>query len=269
MQIDSGGGPDAVGGKAFCLRRLSEFCQVPPFFTISFDKPGELEEENNQSLIRQECSKRGFDILAVRSSASCEDSAKASFAGMFETKLGVRPADLISAVRAVLRSTNSERVSQYAAAQHVDPHAVKMSVIVQLQLRSRVSGVCFTRSHAAPALMTIEASLGLGEALVSGKVTPDLYIVDRSTLEIKEQRVSYQSSQLLLGIGEEAGTHYERVSSWLMASRKLTDAELHSVAKTALVIEKHMGFRAADIEWAIQDEDLFVVQARPYTAFIE
>ena len=264
MHLDLMGSASKIGGKAYNLRRLSELCQVPAFFVIAFSNAKEIDDELNQEIIKNEFIKRNFEVVAVRSSANCEDEATASFAGMFHTVLGVKLPGLVEAIREVLSSAKSERVTAYEKMHNLSNLDIRMSVIIQKLVRSRVSGVCFSRSDSTPDFITIEACYGLGEALVSGKVTPDFYAIDRHTLNIQNKKIGYQSLQLELGSN---APEYRTVPFYLRASMKLSKSEIGIIARNALKIERELEFPAADIEWAIEDDDLYITQARPYTGF--
>lgn len=145
MQIDPKPSLENLGGKAYQLHRLKDVCTVPPFFVLVFDGPNERIDGANEQALLQKCADLGFDNMAVRSSAGCEDSAQASFAGMFMSKIGVRPSGLLDAVEAVRRSVHSDRVAEYCRVIGLDAGLIRMAVIVQRLVNTRVSGVCFTR----------------------------------------------------------------------------------------------------------------------------
>jgi phosphoenolpyruvate synthase/pyruvate phosphate dikinase len=252
-----------IGGKAVNLCRLREFCSVPAFFVIRLDSPDEIDDPKNQTKILAECERQGFDVMAVRSSASVEDSEEASFAGMFETQLGILPQDVLGAISSVLSASSAPRVVQYAQAFGVESGSVRMSVIVQQLVRSRVSGVCLTRVPVADAL-TIEACYGLGEPLVSGSVTPDRYVVRRESLDIVRIETGYQSRQTRCAPGN--GIEVREIPFHLRSAQKLTVDEIACIAESSLQVEKHLGFTSADIEWAIAEVVLHILQARPLSS---
>lgn len=263
MQINPPPNLEILGGKAFYLYKLQEICRVPPFFVLSFDHPEEIKKVDVQESILQEWSHSGFGSVGVRSSASIEDSASTSFAGMFESVLGVSKNDLIGAVERVVKSLDSPRVRDYCKAHDLLPSNIRMNVIIQQLVSSRVSGVTFTRLHEGNSQLIVEACFGLGEALVSGRVTPDTYFVDRRTLSIESERVGYQS--IWLPPGRADLTMYEPVPFFKRTAKKLTKAEIREVAETSLKIEGSLELFPADIEWAIAEKDLFVLQARRFT----
>lgn len=249
-----------VGGKAYHLYRLQEVCDVPSFFTVSFEHEGEIDSPAVQQELLDYCEKQGFDLVAVRSSATLEDSSRASFAGLFETILNVKSTELIPAINTVLASVSSDRVGEYRAAQGLSDSHLGMSIIVQKMVFSRISGVCFTRVAYESNSLIVEACFGLGEVIVSGKITPDTYIIDRKTLFTLSQNIGYQKIMLLPAI---AG--YQDVPIYRRNARKMTDAELKAVAITGLSIEEHLSMDSVDIEWAFEDNMLYILQARRYT----
>lgn len=256
-----------VGGKAHQLHRLAEWCNVPPFFTIAFHDPHEIDDPSAQRMILHECIRRQFKVMAVRSSASLEDSAQASFAGIFETMLNVREHNLIDAIRRVLASVGAGRVAEYCRAHGLNNTDIRMAVIVQVMVRSRVSGVCVTRLSAGGDSLIVEACFGLGEALVSGKVSPDRYVVDRTTLGLRSQSIGYQTALLSPSISGSDRPIYVEVPFYRRNARKLTTDEIHDVASAALTIEHRLSFDAADVEWAFEGNILYILQARPYAVF--
>jgi len=249
-----------IGGKAANLCRLREFCTVPPFFVVRFESPNEIDDPSNQAEILAECSRQGFDVMAVRSSASCEDSDEASFAGMFETRLGVTALAMLDAVRAILDTTCSPRVVEYAEALGLTRSSIQMAVVIQQLVHSRVSGVCLTRAPTSDTI-TIEACYGLGDLLVRGDITPDTYILARQTQAIERVSVGYQARRLELSTNGEVVS--QRVPFHQCNARKLTSDEAVQIGNRSLQIEAKLRLSSADIEWAIADSVLHVLQARP------
>jgi pyruvate,water dikinase len=237
---------------------------VPPFFVIAFKKPQEIYDIQNQNLIMEQCRDQKFDLMAVRSSATCEDSPQASFAGMFKTVLGARPPELIGAITEVLNSVSSKRVVDYCEAQGLVQNKIQMAVIVQKMINSRVSGVCFTQLQNDGKLVLVEACYGLGEVIVSGKVTPDSYVVDRDNLSVIRESIGYQKLTLTIRRDSEKPA-YEEIPFHKRNARKLTYNEVKAITKVCLSIEEHLRFGPADVEWALEGETLYILQARPYT----
>jgi len=136
-------------------------------------------------------------------------------------------------------------------------------VIVQKMINSRVSGVCFTKLQNGSEPVLVEACYGLGEALVSGKVSPDSYVVDRSNLSVIRESIGYQKAMLTMR-GHSEKPAYEEVPFYKRNARKLTHDQIKAIGQTCLLIEKRLSFGAADIEWTYERDILYVLQARPY-----
>lgn len=263
MQINPEPELSEVGGKAYQLNRLMQLCNVPPFFTVKFDSFDEINDPLNQAAIAAYCQSRSFTLVAVRSSANGEDSAEASFAGMFETVLNVRPSRVIEAIGQVLSSVNSQRLKDYCDALGIEHRQIRMAVVIQQMVRSRVSGVCFTKFRIGDNNLIIEACLGLGEALVSGKVTPDTYIVNREAGSVEKESIGYQ--KLFLAASDEVPATYREVPFFKRNARKLNDFEIRAITQNCILVERELEINPADIEWAYEEDVLYILQARPYT----
>lgn len=266
MQINPSLSLNTVGGKAYQLFKLKEYCNVPDFFVISFNDPSEIDDPFVHKTIIEYSDCKNYGLMAVRSSANIEDSSDASFAGMFLTLLGVRTNTLIQSIKSVLESIKSERVKSYSEAHGYDINKIRMAVIIQKIVRSCVSGVCFTRFNENRDQMIIEACYGLGELLVSGSINPDKYIINRNTLLLEEETIGYQAISLEVSPN---GTNIDRVEIPFHKrnARKLDFERLREVSKKCLSIEKYASFDPADIEWSFGGNKLFILQTRPCTIF--
>ena len=177
---------------------------------------------------------------------------------MFDSVLNVSKSELIRSIKEVANSVKGERVIEYCRLKGIDHNKVGMRVVVQKMVQAKVSGVCFTKTSDSKEQMIIEACFGLGEALVSGKVTPDNYIVDRKTLNIESVSIGFQKEMLRQNGYEEVPFHQRN-------AKKLTNIQIQELAKIALNIEKSLHFLVADIEWAFENNKLYILQARVYT----
>lgn len=263
MQINPDSELNTWGGKAFNLHRLQDVCHVPPFYVICFQSPDEIEDGNIQEQLLRYWDACKYNIAAVRSSASVEDSYLTSFAGIFDTVLGVTRDNLIIAIKKVLDSVNSQRVIDYCKAHSISKTSIQMSVIVQRLVSSRVAGVCFTKTKQTGDHLIIEACFGLGEALVSGKITPDTYLVNRETLIIESQKIGYQTTSLQFD--NHGKVVYQPLPFFKRNAKKLTNDEIKEIAKVSLLIEKQLSIVPCDIEWAFEKDTLLMVQARHFT----
>jgi pyruvate,water dikinase len=204
--------------------------------------------------------------VAVRSSATAEDTAESSFAGMNETFLNVRGADeVIDAVRRCWRSLFGARTIYYRGLNGFGQADMDIAVVVQRQLASTRAGVMFTVNPATGARgeLVIEGSFGLGEAVVSGSVSPDRYVVDKATLAIRRREVHHKD--LVIEYAPEGGTRQRILSEEEALKPVLTDKEVVAVAELGRRIEAHYG-SPQDTEWAFDpDGGLWMLQSRPIT----
>jgi pyruvate,water dikinase len=204
--------------------------------------------------------------VAVRSSATGEDTAESSFAGMNETFLNTRGADaVIDAVRRCWRSLFGARTIYYRGVNGLGQAEMDIAIVVQLQLASTRAGVMFTVNPATGQRdeLVIEGSFGLGEAVVSGSVSPDRYIVEKATLAIRRREV--HRKELVIEYAPEGGTQTRSLSEQEALQPVLSDDEVIAVASLGRQIEQHYG-SPQDTEWAFDpDGALWMLQSRPIT----
>ncbi len=203
-------------------------------------------------------------LVAVRSSATAEDLPTASFAGQQETYLNVKgESHLLQKVRECWASLFTERAIYYRHEQGFDHFKVGLAAVVQRMVQSKKSGIAFSIDPVTndKTKIIIEAIYGLGEYIVQGKVTPDHYEVDKHSLLILKKEKKYQTSKFI-----KSGLRNTEVklSKSAGSSQKLTDEEIIQVALLVRDIENHYYF-PQDIEWAIEDSQVFIVQSRPIT----
>jgi pyruvate,water dikinase len=213
------------------------------------------------------------DPVAVRSSATGEDAADASFAGLQDTFLWVRGGDrVVERVRRCWASLYTVESVTYRLRRELGEEAMAMGVVIQRMVDARCSGVAFTRSPTTGdrSVITIEASWGLGSAVVSGEVTPDTWVVNKVTGEVVRRRVS---SKLRQHRPDPAGHGVvdEEVPERLRDQPCLSDHEIRALAQVAHRVERHYG-TPQDIEWAIAldralPDGLFLLQSRPETVW--
>ena len=220
------------------------------------------------SEIREAYAALGDDdsAVAVRSSANAEDLPDMSFAGQQDTYLNVRGEEsLIAAVRNCWASLWTPRAISYRHQMGIEHDAVAMAVVVQLMVSSDVSGILFTANPATGARseIIINASFGLGEAVVGGQVTPDTYVVDRKTLTAKETIIGAKE-QKIVSDGEQ-GTRLEEIAESERDRSSLSEEALGELASLALTVEEQFDAVPQDIEWAISDGKLWMLQSRPVT----
>lgn len=215
--------------------------------------------------IKEAYVKLGGLSVAVRSSATAEDLPDASFAGQQATFLNMHgPENVISAVQKCYASLFEARAIYYRIVQKYDHLKVGLSVPVQNMVASEMSGIMFTVDPVSqnPDQLVIEAGYGLGEAVVSGSITPDRYLVDKKTKEIVSKEVNEQKWQITKAF--KGGDKHVAVPKAKQKEQKITDDEISKVAEIGLKIEQHYG-KPQDTEWAIQSGKIYFVQSRPIT----
>lgn len=237
---------------------------------VSAKMPKDLEEEIKSAY--RELSKRLNEerpFVAVRSSATAEDLPDASFAGQQETFLNVSgEEEVVEKVKECYASLFTDRAIFYRIQKGFDHMAVALSAAVQRMVYAKAAGVIFTLNVANgdETQVLIEASYGLGEFVVQGKVTPDEYYVRKSDLKIVRKVIPKKTVQLIRK--GDGGTVETPVPKELQDKQVLTDDQIKELASYALAIEKHYG-RHMDIEWALDERDnkLYILQARPETVW--
>jgi pyruvate,water dikinase len=205
--------------------------------------------------------------LAVRSSATAEDLPGASFAGQQDTYLNVRgEAALLDAVRRCWISLFTDRAVLYRARGGFGHRGVRLSVVVQRLVEPDVSGILFTADPVSGhrKIASIDAGFGLGEALVSGLISADLYRVDRRTRTILLARPGYKA--FAIRSAPDGGTRQERLPEAQRSARALDDAQVLALAEIGDRIERGYGGVPQDIEWCIAGGEIHVLQARPITS---
>ena len=205
--------------------------------------------------------------VAVRSSATAEDTEAASFAGMNETFLNVRgPDEVVDAVRRCWSSLFGARTVFYRAKQGFGQADMDIAVVVQIQILSTRAGVMFTIDPASGDRdrLVIEGSLGLGESVVSGQVSPDRYVIDKETLHIIKRDV--KRKELVIEPLPDGGTRTRELSGEESTQPVLSDDEVRRVAELGIRDEEHYG-TPQDTEWAFDEEGLaWMLQSRPVTS---
>ena len=208
----------------------------------------------------------GQPSVAVRSSANAEDLPDLSFAGQQETFLNVSGADEVAAsVKQCWASLWAAQAINYRHEMGIDHRSVAMGVVVQEMVPSEVSGVLFTANpvNGDRSQIIVNCSFGLGEAVVSGQVTPDTYVIDRSTLTVSETIIGDKALQI---VAEGAqGTRMEEVSEARRATASLSDVSVVELAELALRVEALFEGVPQDIEWAFVSGRLSLLQSRPIT----
>lgn len=247
--------PEDTQGARQLSQRLREHLEAQPF-----------PEEIAQPLLAAWRALGAEHGYAVRSSATLEDLPDASFAGQQDTYLNVRGEQaLLERVRACWASLFTERAVLYRRRHGYHSSAARLSVVVQRMVYPDVSGILFTADPVSGdrTVCSVDASYGLGEALVSGLVNADLYRVRKRTGELLEVRVGDKAHAIHSLPG--GGTEKREVPQALRAARALNDRQLARLVELGRKVEEKRG-SPQDVEWCIAGGELFLVQARPITS---
>ena len=230
--------------------------------------------------IKKHFKKLGAKLVAVRSSATAEDSSAAAWAGQLDTFLNTTEKELLKNVqhcwaslftpRAIfyrfeLREKESRRGKNAERTQtHAEFEKISVAVVVQKMVESEISGIAFsvhpvTEDHNQ---LIIEAGFGLGEAIVSGQITPDSYVVEKTPRRIIDVNVSTQERGLFKKLG--GGNDWRDISLSEGKKQKLSEKQILELSELILHIETHYGF-PCDIEWAFAEGKFYITQSRPIT----
>lgn len=262
----------AFGGKACGLIRLMRAgLTVPPAWILESSAPEPSGEEIASlwdEIAREAGSAAGLRV-AVRSSATVEDTGGSSAAGVYETILGVADTDALAAAISTCRaSLDHGRASSYRNARDQTDRAA-MAVVIQIQIDSEVAGVLMTTNPRRPFAdeLVIDAAYGLGEGVVSGAVDPDHLVIDRESGETVEERIGAKATKIALAPpGADTGKTaiVVDVAAPDRDRSALTDSQLKTLRALAADLEDQIG-DDQDCEWAIADETLYALQVRPIT----
>ncbi len=261
-----------AGGKAVNLGVLLRAgFAVPDGFVVTTDayrhwsagKSEEIPDDLTQAILKAYRG-MGSPSVAVRSSATAEDMSEASMAGQYETYLDIRDEhSLLNRIRCCWASLDSPRTRAYLHQHGIDIHQVAMAVVVQRLVPSDVAGVLFTANPQTGSRheMLIEASWGLGEAVVSGRVQPDVLRLEGATGRVVHARIA--DKQIMIPPG---GHSHEDVP--VDEDRRtipcLKSADVTALWKLGQKAADHFG-RPQDIEWAVHNGNLYLLQSRPIT----
>jgi len=203
--------------------------------------------------------------VAVRSSATAEDLPDASFAGQQATFLNIEGKDkLVKAVRECWASLFEARAIYYRTVNNFDHLKVGIAVPVQRMVQATAAGIMFTVDPVAndEAKLVIDAGLGLGEAVVSGSITPDHYVVGKEKMEILSKEIGEQEWKIVRN--SEGENEHISLKDEEKKAQKLTDEQIVALAKIGVEVENHYG-KPQDTEWALEGGSFYMVQARPVT----
>lgn len=228
---------------------------------LNAEMPKEIEKA-----ILKEFKKLNCKFVAVRSSATAEDSSSAAWAGQLETYLNTTEKNLIENVKKCWASLFTPRAIFYRFEQKLNKKKISVAVVVQKMIQSEESGISFSvhpvtqdKNH-----IIIEAGLGLGEAIVSGQITPDSYTIDKQTWKILDITVNEQNKALYRNTKGEKGNTWKKLTKEQANKQVLCEKEIIELAKLIKKIEQHYSF-PVDVEWAREKGKFYITQSRPIT----
>lgn len=203
-------------------------------------------------------------FVAVRSSATAEDSAVASWAGELESYLNTTEKTLLVNIRKCWSSLFTPRAIFYRKEKGLIDSHVSVAVVVQKMVESEISGICFTVHPVTEdkKQIIIEAGFGLGEAIVSGSITPDSYVLDKRNYSVIDANIAKQERKIIRCLNK--GVKWVAVKKSDQEKQKLSDKQIVELAKICAGIEKHYK-KPQDIEWAFEKGKFYIVQSRPIT----
>lgn len=241
-------------------KKLHEISAKIQKLIIDKPVPKSLAQEINKSYKELYLNGSSNIFVAVRSSIVDEDVLTANFSGQSKTFLNVVGSDdVVNSVKECWASLFCARSIYYRALNKIDQLKIGMAVPIQKMVQAEKSGVIFTSDPISnnPNKIIIEAGLGLGEAIVSGLVTPDMYVVNKGGFEILEKIVNRQQWKI---VRNRVGNKHIAIPAESQNNQTLTDSEIVSLAKIADKIESHYG-EPQDIEWAIEGRELYFLQS--------
>lgn len=215
--------------------------------------------------IKREFSKLKAKYVAVRSSATAEDSSIASWAGELESYLNIEKKNLLASVKNCWSSLFTPRAIFYRHEKNLHKQKVFVAVVIQKMVQSEISGICFTVHPVTEDRdqMVIEAGYGLGEAVVGGKITPDTYIIHKhkKDFDILDKNISRQK-MMIMKINNK--TKEVKIPKAKQEKQKLSDKQILKLVEICQKIEKHYNY-PQDIEWAFEKGKFYITQSRPIT----
>lgn len=202
--------------------------------------------------------------VAVRSSATAEDGKEHAWAGQLDSYLNTTENDLFEKIKHCWASLFTPRAIFYRFEKGLEKTKISVAVVVQKMVNSELSGIAFSVHPVTEDKnqLIIEAGFGLGEAIVSGQITPDSYIVEKEPRKIIDINIDSQLKGLYRT--ENGGNQWQVISEPQASSQVLNEAQILELSEIIIGIEKHYGF-PCDIEWAFEDKHFYIVQSRPIT----
>lgn len=202
--------------------------------------------------------------VAVRSSATVEDSTSAAWAGQLESYLNTTAENLLENIKKCWASLFTPRAIFYRFEKDLHKQKISVAVVVQKMVESEKSGIAFSVHPVTQDKnqLIIEAGFGLGEAIVSGQITPDSYVVEKQPRRIIDKNIQTQFKGLYRA--KNGGNEWHDIPREQGEKQVLSDKEIFELSEIILQIENHYGF-PCDIEWAFENRKFYITQSRPIT----
>jgi phosphoenolpyruvate synthase/pyruvate phosphate dikinase len=202
--------------------------------------------------------------VAVRSSATAEDSTSAAWAGQLESYLNTTEENLLENIKKCWASLFTPRAIVYRFEKSLHKQIISVAVVVQEMIESEVAGIAFSVHPVTQDedQLVIEAGFGLGEAIVGGEITPDSYVIAKAERKILDINIGEQQKKLVRG--SNSANEWKDIARTLAKTQKLTDRQIIELGEIVLKIENHYKF-PVDVEWAFENNAFHVVQSRPIT----
>ena len=215
--------------------------------------------------IKKEFKNLKSKFVAIRSSATAEDSSSAAWAGQLDSFLNTTEETLLENVQKCWASLFTPRAIFYRFEKGLHNSKISVAVVVQKMIESESSGIAFSVHPVTEDRnqIIIEAGLGLGEAIVSGQITPDSYVVEKNPRRIIDKNISVQERGIYRKLNG-GGNEWQDIPPKKGQQQKLTDEQILELSELIIKIENHYGF-PVDIEWAYESDKFYITQSRPIT----
>jgi len=268
-----------IGGKGRNLfHLLNANIPVPKFWCISDDAFLLKDDVNLKEQLKFEIKSSSINEIendkisyyAVRSSANAEDGIDASFSGQFKTELFVPYSHLIDAIFSCYQSASEQNVIDYLEEKKLSIDNLKMSIVIQKMVFSKKAGVIFTKDPTylkGNNNLALVAGYGQGEGIVSGAVETDTYYIDRENKNIVHSLIEPKTRMFVFNHIDKYGLIEKTVDDNKINSEVLSEKDIKELINLALKIERHYKL-PQDIEWAIDDDTIYIVQSRPITTLL-
>ena len=231
---------------------------------LKAEMPKDIKEE-----IKKEFKNLNSQFVAVRSSATAEDSSSAAWAGQLDSFLNTTEKTLLENVQKCWASLFTPRAIFYRFEKGLHNSKISVAVVVQKMIDSESSGIAFSVHPVTEDRnqLIIEAGYGLGEAIVSGQITPDSYVVEKEPRQIIDKNISFQERGIYRK-QKNGGNEWQNIPKEKGEQQKLTDEQILELSELIIKIENHYG-APQDIEWARENNQFYILQSRPITTLGE